>query len=168
LLSEKKMFAKLIHTAAAVFTVSAASLLIAIPAQANNFVRTEYTTISQPRQVCWNEQVAVSGNNNSAALIGGIAGGIIGNQVGGGNGRVVATAIGAATGSIVGDRLSYGNRVNFQTVQRCKIVYDQVRVPIQVSVPVAPNVVYVREQPYYQYNRPHRHHRHCNHGYNGY
>ncbi len=156
------MLAKLIHAAA----VATVTLIIAIPAQANNYSRTEFTTISQPRQVCWNEQVAVSGNNNGGALIGGIAGGIIGNQVGRGNGRVVATAIGAATGSIVGDRLSYGNRVNFQTVQRCKIVYDQVRVP--VSVPVVPNVVYVRERPYYEYDRPHRHHRHCNHGYNGY
>lgn len=157
--------------------IYAAALLISLPlmAQADGFGRTEYVTVSQPRQQCWNERVAVSRNNNgSGALIGGIAGGIIGNQVGRGDGRVVATAIGAVTGSIVGERLSQGgNRVGFQTVQRCRIVYEQVRVP--VSVPNR-NIIYVDDRSYYgdrgyryrnnhhnHHHRHHRHHRHCGH-----
>ena len=154
--------------------IYATALLISLPlvAQATSFSRTEYVTVRQPRQECWNEQVAISGNNNgTGALIGGIAGGIIGNQVGRGNGRVAATAIGAVTGTIVGERLSQGsNRVGFQTIQRCRTVYEKVRV--LVSVPVQ-NVVFIGDRRVYddrghrhrqhRHHSHHRHHRHSNH-----
>jgi len=54
-----------------------------------------------------------------------VAGGILGNQVGGGNGRTVATAAGAIAGAIVGDRMEDNNgrrAVEEQPVQRCRTI----------------------------------------------
>ena len=95
---------------------------------------TEYQIVERPRQECWNEQVAVRGNGGGygGAIIGGVTGGLLGNQVGGGNGRTVATAVGAATGAVVGDRISSG-QPGYQTVQRCRTVYDQQRVAVEPS-----------------------------------
>lgn len=45
--------------------------------------------------------------NAAAPVIGAIAGGVIGNQIGHGGSRAVSTAAGAILGAIVGDRLSY-------------------------------------------------------------
>lgn len=45
--------------------------------------------------------------NAAAPVIGAIAGGVIGNQIGHGGGRVASTAVGAVLGAIVGERLSY-------------------------------------------------------------
>ena len=148
---------------------TAAAILIALPlaAQADGYSRTEYVTVSQPRQQCWNEQVAVGGHNDGA-IVGGIAGGIIGNQVGRGNGRVAATAVGAVTGAIVGERLSNGGGVSYRTVQRCNTVYEQVQVPRTVTyveparvyyrpVPVVETVTYVDRYPYYRGREWHEH-----------
>ena len=160
--------------------ISTAALLLSLPLVASAGDYVQYTTVSQPRQECWNERVAVNYGNNGGAIIGGIAGGILGNQVGNGNGRVVATAAGALTGAIVGERLSNSNRsTGYQNVQRCRTVYDQVRVPVATTVvqPVS-NVVYVEEREEYRdrrhhhrlhrhdrYDRHDRHHhdRHCGH-----
>jgi uncharacterized protein YcfJ len=49
---------------------------------------------------------------NGGSIIGGIAGGLLGSQVGGGNGRLAATAVGALIGGIAGDRTE--NRPNQQ------------------------------------------------------
>lgn len=145
-----------------------AAILLALPlaASAEGYSRTEYVTVSQPRQQCWNEQVAVSGRNNDGALVGGIAGGIIGNQIGRGNGRVAATAVGAVTGAIVGERLSGNHGVSYRTVQRCNTVYEQVQVPRTVTY-VEPRViyrpapvVYVDRYPVYHERRRHHHHHH--------
>jgi uncharacterized protein YcfJ len=51
---------------------------------------------------------ADSGRSMAAPIIGGIAGAILGNQVGKGNGNVAATAGGAIAGAVIGDRV--GNR----------------------------------------------------------
>ena len=132
---------------------------------------TEYRIVEKPRQQCWNEQVPVAAPNYGGAVLGGIAGGILGNQVGGGNGQVVATAVGAVTGALVGDRLSGGTQQSYRTVQQCRTVMEQVRVPVRyeparvaVPVQVMPAPVMVVEQPAYyvappQYRpgRPHRH-----------
>jgi uncharacterized protein YcfJ len=90
---------------------------------------TEYRVVEQPRQVCWNERMAVQSPGYGGALIGGIAGGLLGNQVGGGTGRTVATALGAVTGAMVGERMSTGAH-SYQTVQRCHTVMDKARVPV--------------------------------------
>lgn len=46
------------------------------------------------------------------SVIGGIAGAVLGNQIGGGNGRTAATAGGAIAGAIIGDRVGNSNQSN--------------------------------------------------------
>ena len=85
---------------------------------------------SAPRQVCSNvvtqgNYVQSNSNNTTAALIGGIAGGLLGNTVGKGNGKNAATAVGAVTGALVGN--SIGNNQQYygaQQQQVCQMVYD--------------------------------------------
>ncbi|MDC8758547.1 glycine zipper 2TM domain-containing protein [Janthinobacterium fluminis] len=43
-----------------------------------------------------------SGNSGAGAVVGGVAGAVLGNQVGGGSGRKVATILGAIGGAMVG------------------------------------------------------------------
>ncbi|NEX63931.1 glycine zipper 2TM domain-containing protein [Noviherbaspirillum galbum] len=107
--------------------------IIAVPALAS---ATSYQIVEQPRQECWNEQVPVqtSSQGIGGAIVGGVAGGILGNQVGGGSGKTVATAVGAATGAVVGDRMAAqgsARGTSYQTVQRCRTVVEQVKVPVQ-------------------------------------
>ncbi len=80
--------------------------------------------INRPRQECKTEYVRVERQVNAApqnngsrnaggAILGGVAGAILGNQVGGGNGRTAATAAGAIAGALVGDRIeNNGNNSN--------------------------------------------------------
>ncbi len=119
---------------------------------------TQYRIVDQPRQECWNEQVATQarGNDYGAALIGGVAGGLLGSTVGGGNGRNAAAALGAVTGALTGDRLYGGqNGVRYQDVQRCRTVVDQVRVAVPeprvvyAPAPAAVAVPVVVERDYY-------------------
>lgn len=90
-----------------------------------------YQQVSEPRQECWTEttttrQPAQQKRSYSGAVIGGIAGAILGNQVGGGSGKNVATAAGAIGGAIVGDRIDNdGNQTttaSSQPVQRCRTI----------------------------------------------
>ncbi|MBK4733002.1 glycine zipper 2TM domain-containing protein [Noviherbaspirillum pedocola] len=115
---------------------------------------TEYRILERPRQECWNEQVPVqnAGQGYGGVVLGGLAGGILGNQVGGGNGRAVATAVGAVTGALVGDQIANSGGPGFRSVQRCRTVVDQVRVPVAqepAAVYVQPAPVYVRPAPVY-------------------
>ena len=150
--------------------------MLALPLAAS---ATEYQTVERPRQECWNEQgpVQAYGQGYGGAIVGGLAGGILGNQVGGGNGRTIATAVGAMTGAIVGDRMSSNatSYPSYQTVQRCRTVYDQVQVPVvrervQIvtqPVPVIEQRVYYveEEEPRYRehWHRDRRGHRHGHH-----
>ncbi|HYD60875.1 MAG TPA: glycine zipper 2TM domain-containing protein [Noviherbaspirillum sp.] len=79
--------------------------------------RTE--TVNLPRQECRVETVYVE-RQNAPEGVGAIMGGIIGNQIGGGNGRVVATAVGA----VIGDRIerNSGSSVTVRDVNRCYMV----------------------------------------------
>lgn len=48
-----------------------------------------------------------SGNNGAAGtVIGGIAGGLLGNTIGGGSGRAAATVLGAVGGAVIGNRIA--------------------------------------------------------------
>jgi uncharacterized protein YcfJ len=150
--------------------ISSAILLFALPLAA---YATEFQMVERPRQECWNEQVPVqsAGSGVGGAIIGGIAGGLLGNQVGGGNGRTVATAVGAATGAVVGDRMSSGG-TSYQTVQRCRTVVEQVRVPVvREAAPVVivrQPVPVVEERVYYiEDERHHHHHEHSDRGWHG-
>lgn len=68
-------------------------------------VTAQYERVDVPRQVCETAQSDAPPQDYAGSIIGGIAGAILGNQVGGGNGRVTATALGAITGAIVGGRM---------------------------------------------------------------
>lgn len=46
------------------------------------------------------------GNDLAGAAIGGIAGGLVGNQIGGGSGRDIATAVGAIGGALAGREIA--------------------------------------------------------------
>ncbi|MBI3230138.1 MAG: glycine zipper 2TM domain-containing protein [Burkholderiales bacterium] len=93
---------------------------------------TEY--VQTERQVTVNNANTNNGRSNSGAIIGGVAGAILGNQIGNGNGRTAATAVGAIAGAITGDRIdnngnttnnngpTYTTQVSEQPVRRCKTV----------------------------------------------
>jgi uncharacterized protein YcfJ len=62
--------------------------------------------VTVPRQVCSETQILVQQPRSGAGVVvGALAGGILGNQIGDGSGRAVATAIGAVGGAILGDQL---------------------------------------------------------------
>lgn len=98
-----------------------------------------YKTITKriPYQECWNEEVPVRRYNNTyesssnplGVIIGGVAGGILGNQVGGGRGKDLATVGGALIGSFVGHNLSQRNNrresyTSYETQRRCTTRYN--------------------------------------------
>ncbi|MFN5774717.1 MAG: glycine zipper 2TM domain-containing protein, partial [Burkholderiaceae bacterium] len=57
--------------------------------------------VAVPRQVCTNTQVATQGQKSGAgALMGAIAGGTVGNNIGSGSGRTAATMLGVFGGAI--------------------------------------------------------------------
>ena len=76
--------------------------------------------VGVPRKVCSNEQVAVPQQKSGAgALMGAIAGGAMGNAVGGGGGKAAATMIGIFGGAVVGDRIEGAPETQVQNVQHC-------------------------------------------------
>ncbi len=95
----------------------------------------QYENVAVPRNECssrWvNEtrQVAGFGQQYGGTIVGGVAGALLGNQVGRGHGREAATALGAVVGAFAGDRLSNGNfQDQYQQVPRevtqCRTVSD--------------------------------------------
>ena len=76
--------------------------------------------VAVPRQVCSQQQVQVQGQKSGGgALMGAVAGGAIGNSLGGGEGRAIATLIGLVGGAMVGDRIEGGGQPQTQNVQSC-------------------------------------------------
>lgn len=74
-------------------------------------VEPQYERVSVPREECtrhWvNERQPVGPHRNpGGVVIGGIAGAVLGNQVGKGHGREAATAVGAVVGALAGDRIA--------------------------------------------------------------
>ena len=93
--------------------------------------------VSVPRQVCTSEQVAVHQPKSGAgALMGPIAGGAMGNAVGGGSGKAAATMIGIIGGAALGDGVEGLPGAQLQAVQRCTTQN------FFENRPVAYNVVY--------------------------
>ena len=75
--------------------------------------------------------VARSGLNVPGAIIGGVAGAVLGNQVGSGGGRDAATVLGGAAGAAIGSQVGRTNnvtdpvyRITLQTDQGAVRVYD--------------------------------------------
>ncbi|MDD5331000.1 MAG: glycine zipper 2TM domain-containing protein [Sulfuricella sp.] len=80
--------------------------------------------VNTPRQVCTSEYIPASPRAERSvggAILGGVAGAILGNQVGGGNGRTAATAVGAVTGAMVGDRMQNDSGTGEREIQRCHL-----------------------------------------------
>src|SRR3989338_5242854 len=83
-----------------------------------------YERISEPKRECWTETVQVTPKERSigGAVVGGVAGGLLGSQVGGGGGRKVATAAGGIIGAVVGDRVANPDQPRSEQVERCREV----------------------------------------------
>ncbi|MBC7610930.1 MAG: glycine zipper 2TM domain-containing protein [Polaromonas sp.] len=124
--------------------------LLAAGAQAQTFddtarVRTvnpQYENVSVPRNECTNQWVteqppAASSRNYGGLALGGIAGAVLGNQVGRGRGRDTATALGAVVGALAGEHFANQNSwgggyqqaspqpQQQRQVQSCRTVNDQ-------------------------------------------
>jgi uncharacterized protein YcfJ len=89
-------------------------------------------TIRTPREECHDEQVThqrpVKDQNRIAGTaLGAVVGGLLGNQVGGGRGKTVATVAGAAAGGYAGNKtqehMQEGDTYT-TTEQRCRTVND--------------------------------------------
>ncbi len=78
-------------------------------------VQPQYETVTVPRQECssqWINQTHRIEDRRSygGAVIGGVAGALVGNQLGKGHGREAATALGAVVGAFTGDRVANRDR----------------------------------------------------------
>jgi uncharacterized protein YcfJ len=91
------------------------------------------TTVSEPREVCRDEPVTQQApvrdeHRVAGTLAGAVIGGLLGHQIGDGNGRKIATVAGAAAGGYAGnrvqDRMQKGDTVT-RTERRCETVYDK-------------------------------------------
>lgn len=88
--------------------------------------------VEVPREECRDVTVTrqrpVQDQNRIAGkAIGAIVGGVLGNQVGGGNGKKAATVVGAVAGGYAGDRIQNNMQKGdtyTTTEQRCQTVYD--------------------------------------------
>ena len=94
-------------------------------------VREIVQVVSHPVRNCWatnnvRAQAPSNGNSGAGTLVGAIAGGILGNQVGGGHGREAATAVGAVVGAITGSNLSASSGQTGST-QTCSETENLVR-----------------------------------------
>jgi len=93
--------------------------------------------VQVPQEQCWEEDVAVdrqrrSSNSNTGVLLSTIIGGAIGNAVGHNkSNRRVGTVVGAVLGHSVGRDIIRSNSQpavrEYQKVQRCETVYDEVQ-----------------------------------------
>ncbi len=76
--------------------------------------------VAVPTQVCGTQQVAVQQPKSGAGgLMGAIAGGAIGNNLGSGFGRVASTMIGVVGGAALGDSIEGNPAPQVQNVQTC-------------------------------------------------
>lgn len=103
-------------------------------------VEAQYENVSVPRQECRTDWVTESrpaggrdgreGHDYGAAVVGGLAGALIGNQVGRGHGREAATAVGAVVGALTGDNIARRGRWEqpsepvTREVTSCRMVSD--------------------------------------------
>lgn len=110
------------------------------------------TQVGVPRQVCTTQAVPVQSQKSGAgAVMGALAGGAIGNSVGGGDGRAIATMIGLVGGALLGDKIEGAPATQTQNVQSCStqtfyenrttgynVVYEYAGKQYQVQMPNDP------------------------------
>ena len=129
--------------AAAAMVAALAACGTADPYGANNYPSSPAasSTANQPvayveyGRVTNVEVLQTTANNNrgtAGTVIGGVAGAVLGNQIGSGGGRAAATVLGALGGAVVGNRVAQGNqpaagaadRVTLQTDNGAWRTYD--------------------------------------------
>ncbi len=77
------------------------------------------------RQVCHPVTVSQPAEHSTGgAILGGLAGALVGSRFGGGNGQNAATVVGAIGGAVAGDRIG-ANGSNETTRDECNTVYEQ-------------------------------------------
>jgi uncharacterized protein YcfJ len=94
-------------------------------------------TVSVPHQECRDQMVTVTRptkdpNQIAGTVAGAVIGGVLGNQVGGGDGKKLATVGGAVGGGYAGNKIQEGmqERNTFQESQRtCETVRDRSQQP---------------------------------------
>ena len=99
---------------------------------ASDFVDTAQVISSRPKiervteshQECDSAPAPQKSSSGSivAPIIGGVAGGLLGHQVGQGSGKTAATIIGAAGGAVAGSVIAYRSSANSQPAQQCRTV----------------------------------------------
>ena len=97
--------------------ISAAALLaaaVAVPAMADTYVNDDGQRVE-----CHYEQVkGDDGHPVRDPLIGAVAGGVIGHQIGGGKGNDVATVVGAGAGAYAGKKYNDNRTENSDSSER--------------------------------------------------
>jgi uncharacterized protein YcfJ len=102
----------------------------------------QYESVNVPRNECssqWIEEPVRREHHGQqdrqygGAILGGLAGGAVGHQFGGGTGKDAATALGVVLGAIAGDQVANRDERSYddgrhesvqRQVQRCRTVYD--------------------------------------------
>ena len=88
--------------------------------------------ISTPREECWDQPVTRyrqsygHGRSYTPAILGGIAGGVIGNQFGGGTGNTLLTVAGVLLGGSIGNDHArhYTSQPYTTTERRCEVSHS--------------------------------------------
>ncbi len=89
---------------------------------------TETVRVSSPQRECWEEITRYENHNNgtTAALIGAVAGGVVGNRFGEGKGKDAMTVAGALLGASIGHDTAYrGGETYPVSRQRCQVRHER-------------------------------------------
>ncbi len=83
-----------------------------------------FAAMAVPRQTCADsQQIVQRAPSGAGALIGAIAGGVLGHHLGSGFGRAAATGLGAVAGSVIGNQIEAdGQPATAVPVRRCQTV----------------------------------------------
>lgn len=92
-----------------------------------------HESVKTPRQQCRNVTVThrrpvQDENRITGSVLGAVAGGVLGHQIGNGRGKDVATVVGALGGGYAGNQVQgamQNNDTYTNTQQRCSTVYDK-------------------------------------------
>jgi uncharacterized protein YcfJ len=76
----------------------------------------------QPHQECGAGAGAPAQPGVAGLALGGVAGGVVGSQIGKGRGKLAATAVGAVAGAVIGNQIQNGGLAQAQP--RCVMVND--------------------------------------------
>jgi uncharacterized protein YcfJ len=129
------------------------------PAAQVTSVKPHYISGTIPKRECRKVQRIVyvsqgSSANGAGAVIGGVTGGLLGSQVGGGNGRIVTSAAGAAIGALTGNSVQNSMNAPQPRVVYSTICYThRVKTTIQKGYEVAysyngqPGVIIMNDSP---------------------